>query len=178
MVHSRRYVLSSELRDTYLVCVTNSSIQAVHISDQENGKKQADPIGQSEVRGNNFDATNTRTALTQQIGRLIQRDGFVVGMLRVSTGIVINVHLFNERHDDRAEGEAHESDQLCREEEKRTYGKNRKREKYGCQEMEKSKIKLPTQSYLMGLRPDLPRLEVPRRTKSVCLRNQPLMELR
>lgn len=103
MLHSYRYFLTSELRDTYLVCVTNSSIQTIYIGDQENSKKEADPIDQLEVRCDDLDATNTWTALTQQTDRRIHWDGFVAGVLQVPTDVVISVHLVNERHDNRAE---------------------------------------------------------------------------
>lgn len=121
MLHSRRYVLTSEVRDTYLVCVANSSIQAVHIGDQENRNKEEDAIPQSEVRCNNFDTTNTWTALTKQTGRLTKREGFVAGVLRVPTDGVVNVDLVNERHGSCAEW-VHTTQITCDVEKKKDIG--------------------------------------------------------
>jgi hypothetical protein len=130
------------MRDTYLICVTDSPIQAVHIGDQENSKKEEDTIPESEVRCNNLDATNTWTPLTHQTDGLTKWDGFIAGVLRFPTDTV-NVDLINERHGNRAEI----SDLRCKEEEEEGKGQR----KYDCQELKKSKIKPLTQSYLMGL---------------------------
>lgn len=65
---------------TNLVCIANRSIQSIDVGDQENRKKQEDPIDRFEIGSDNLNATDTRAALPEEID-VIHGSGFIVGVL-------------------------------------------------------------------------------------------------
>lgn len=65
---------------TYLVCVANGSIQSIYICDQKDRKKQKHSIDRTKVRRDDLDATNTGTALPEEVD-VLHRSGFIAGVL-------------------------------------------------------------------------------------------------
>lgn len=54
-------------QETYLVSVPDGSVDTIHVGNQENGKEEADPIYQTELRGNGLDSLHTGTPETKQL---------------------------------------------------------------------------------------------------------------